>query len=344
MKRLLVMLTGLVFIILLTGCSKEEIESKSMEQIYAEEGVPVKTTSVELTEFTKSQFYYGILTGIRESSAYASFGDKIEKIKVKVGDYVKKDQVLLTFPTDVPGAQYHQAKIALETIEKTYKRMKTLLAGGAISQQDYDNVKAQYDVTKTNWETVKKMIKVKAPLTGYVTKINVRETEMVQREAELFTIANTEKLKTSIWITDEDYNDIKIGQKAIAKWNSHKIIGEVVQVDMAMNIMKQAFGVMMEFENPENAVKTGITAEIKLITEKKNSAIVINKKDIFTENGKDFVYLAKDGKAVKRFVNIGSRSGLKLEVIGGLNLNDKLISEGQMLVKDGTKIRILTKG
>ena len=343
MKKLILLIMSSLLLTFIS-CANEEIESKSMEQIYKEEGVPVKIQKVNTTTFQKITNYNGMLTGIEQSSAYASFGGKIEKVLVKVGDYVKKDQVLVTFPTDIPSAQYNQVKVAYQNIEKTYGRMKTLLNKGAISQQDYDNIKTQYDVTKANWDAVRKMVKVKSPITGYVTKVTVRATDNVQKESELVTISNTSKLKSRIFVTEKDFPKLQKGQKVIAFWNDFKIIGSVVQVDMTKDRMKQGFGVMIEFDNPENKLPSGITLEMNIIIKNNPNSIVVDKKYITTINNDFFVFIEKNNTSVKQAIKIGSRNEMQYEILEGLNIGDNLIIEGHKMIKNNQKIKVLNRG
>jgi len=340
MKKIMLVIfsTLLLFIV---GCSKDEVESKSMEQIYKEEGVPVKLETVAATTFEKNINYSGILTGITQSSAHAAFGDEVEKVHVKVGDYVKKDQVLVTFPTDAPSAQYKQAKVGFESIEKTYKRMKILLEKGAISKQDFDNVETQYEVTKANWETVSKMVQVKAPISGYVTKVSVNETDNVRSEAELVMIANTDKLKTRIYVTEKDFPKLEKGQIVKAVWNDIIIIGNIVQIDLTKDMMHQGFGVMIEFDNPENKLPSGITAEMQIVIESKENAIVIDKKYITTEGTTSSVFTESNGKAVEKSVIIGGRQEMCFEIQKGLNVGEQLIVQGHKMIKDGQKVNVL---
>jgi RND family efflux transporter MFP subunit len=328
-------------LLFLTGCSKDEIESKSMEQIYQEEGVPVKIQPIAPTTFEKRINYRGVLTGIRQSSAHAAFGDKVEKVHVKIGDYVKKDQVLVSFPTDAPSAQYSQAKAGFESIQKTYNRMKSLLEKGAISQQDFDNVETQYEVTKADWETVAEMVRVKAPISGYVTKINVSETDFVARGAELMVIANTDQLKTRIYVTEKDYPLLEKGQIVEALWNDFTAKGKITQIDRAKDRKNQGFGVMMEFENPNHILPSNITAELHIIIQHTPDAIVLDKKNITTENKGNFVFVESNGKAIQKKIELGNRDELKFEILSGLNVGDKLIVEGHKMLKDGQKVKLL---
>lgn len=342
MQRILV-ITAFILLhsVLFLSCSGEKMEAKNMEQIYKEEGVPVKTQIILARLFEAYLSYNAVLTGIEESNAYASIGDRVEKILVNVGDYVEKDQVLLTFPTDNPAAQYYQAKVAFENAQKTYERMQNLFKTGGISQQDLDNAQAGFDVAKANWDAVRQSVKVKAPISGYVTKINVRESDNVDVENELFTISRISKLKAKVWISEKEILDVKKGQLAMASWNAIEIKGKVVQVDMALNVMTQAFGAVVEFDNPNNLIKPGVTVEVKITAYQNSMALVVERKNVLTDQKQHYVYITHEGYAQRRIITLGRQQGLEAEAVQGLSNGDELIVEGQMLLSDGSKIRVV---
>ncbi|NOX89637.1 MAG: efflux RND transporter periplasmic adaptor subunit [Calditrichaeota bacterium] len=339
-RRVIPVIFMLMSLLILSNCAKEKTEAKNMEQIYAEEGVPVKIREIKPQKFTRSLYFNAPLRGYRESSAFASIGDRVEKILVKVGDYVRKDQVLLTFPTDNPAARYYQAKVAYENAERLYKRMDNLFKTGGISQQDLDNAKTQYEVAKANWDAVRQAVKVKAPISGYVTKIDVRETDNVDSKAELFTIAQTQRMRAEIWVSEKEIEEVKEGLPAVARWNGVEIKGRVVQVNMAMDVIHKAFKAILEFDNPDNRFKCGVTAEIEIESYQNPEAVVIEATDVIKEGDAYFVFVNLDGLAKKRPVELGKQNGMKIEVLKGLKPGDQLIVEGQMLLKEGSKVKI----
>ncbi len=328
-------------LILTAACTEEKIESKNMEQLHTENGVPVKTKTITAGEFKIEFTYNSILTGLRESSAYASIGDRVEKVLVKVGDYVKKDQILATFPTDNPKAKYYQAKAAYDLSVKSYERYKNLFEAGGISENDLDNVKTQMDVNKANFDAVSKMVKVKSPISGIVTKVIVRESDNVKKESLLFTVADVKKLKSKINVSENEIEFFKKALIAEAVWNNQKISGIVSEVDVAMNPMTQSFSATIEFDNSKNLIKAGTTADIRVYVKGSSNSIVVDRKDIKSESNKYFVFVAMDDKAVKREVALGRSFGVSVEITEGLAEGENLIVEGMLLLEDNKKINIL---
>jgi membrane fusion protein, multidrug efflux system len=326
---------------LFSGCTRDKIEAKNMDQIHKEEGVPVRTVKVTPTEFKTELSFHSVLTGIKESTAFAAMGDKVEKILVNVGDYVKKDQVLVTFPTDSPSASYFQAKVSFENAQTAFKRIDSLYKSGGISLQERDNAKTQFDVSKANWNSVKQMIKVKAPISGYVTKVHVSESDNVKKEAALVTIAQTDKLKAAIWVSEDEISNIETGMTATATWKGNRIEGTVTQVDMAMNAMRKAFRAVVEFDNTDKRLIAGTTVNVNIITSQKADAIVVERKNIISEQHKHYVFVVKNGKSEKRDITMGNQQGLDVEVLQGLRPGEVLVIEGQMLLKNDSKVKVV---
>ena len=325
---------------LVTGCGSSDSEAKNMEQLYAEQGVPVVVRSLEQTPFSKYYEANADLSGLEESSAYAAVADKIDKINYKVGDYVNKDDVVLTFPTDNPSAKYYQAKVSYENALATFERMKSYFETGGLSQQDFDNARTQYEVAKADWDAVQQSVLVRAPISGILTKINVRESDNVEKEDELFTVSQNDKMKAKLWISDKQICNFKVGLPAVAEWNDIAVNGQVAQVDMSMNKARQAFGVVVEFDNPDNKIRCGITAKVKIATYTNPDAVVINRADILKENQQSYVYVATGENCERRDITLGKEYGVKVEVAAGLQPGDALIVEGQLHLEPGVKISV----
>ena len=337
----MLLLLGAGLLSVLAGCGGGETESKSMEQIHAEEGVPVRVETVSLEPFTIEHIYNGVLTGELESSAKSKVSDAVAKVYFEVGNRVTEGAVVLTFPTDNPSAQYFQAKVSYENATSTLERMETLFKDGGISKQDLDNTRTMYEVAKANWDAAQQAVRVRAPLSGIITQLNVRESDNVEPGDVLFKVSRPGRLKARLWVPESQIADMVVGADATATWGRAVLDGEVAQVDMSLNSEKQAFGVLVEFGNPDLAVMSGVNAEIMVMIPTGRSAIVINRRTVFREDSRYFVYLVGSSTARKREVILGRAQGLDVEIVSGLDPGDIIITEGQMLLEEGTKLNIV---
>ncbi|AFN74494.1 RND family efflux transporter MFP subunit [Melioribacter roseus P3M-2] len=285
--------------LILTACSQEDKSAKSMEEIYHEEGIPVKVKTVEMSRMSKKYLYNAVLEGIEETSKCSMIGDRVEKIYAEVGDFVKKDQPIIKFPNGNPSIKYNQAKVAFENAQSTYKRYEELYKEGGVSKQELDNIKTQYEIAKADLEAVEQVIEVRAPIDGYITNIAVKETQNVDKDQLLFTISNTNILKAKIKISEQEIEYIKTGQKAYAKWKEYIIGGKVKRISMLMNPITKSFDATVEFNNALHKLKAGVTANI-YVEEEIGDGIFVHRENILREGNDYYVYLTNNGKAQKR--------------------------------------------
>ena len=92
---------------------------------------------------------------------------------------------------------------------------------------------------------------------------------------------------------------------------------------------------------PCQKVKSGVNAQVSIYGGKGESGVVIDRKNIIKQNDKSLVYVAKGETAQARQVSTGKLLGLDVEITAGLNPGDVIITEGQLLLKDGSKIRVV---
>ncbi|MCQ2603894.1 MAG: efflux RND transporter periplasmic adaptor subunit [Spirochaetia bacterium] len=338
-------LAALAATLVFAGCTKKqsEINTKSMAQLYAEDGVPVNTVTIKTENFRSYLNFDVTVNGIEESTASAKLSDSVEKILYSVGDIVKKDAVVIQFPKNNISANYYQCKTAFENAEITFKRMAALYDASGISKQDYDNAKTQYEAAKANWNNVREMVNVPAPISGTITQINVRETDNVKAGDILFTVSTMDKLKGKIWIQEKDISKVQIGDAAEATWNGNTVTGKITQLDMSLNQDRQAFGAVAEFSNPDSLIPSGVNAKISLTTIDKPNSIVVERKNITFKNDRTYVFVVEDNKAVLRDIKTGDTYNNYVEITDGLKAGENLITEGNKNVSDGALIRVIAQ-
>ena len=345
MKNKVQVLGILLLIILVSSCRKEnQTALENMEQIYKEQGVPVKIRTVGMQDFSTYLTFTSSLKGIKESTGSSLVSDTVEDVLVKVGDYVQKDQSIIRFPKNNPSANYYQAEAGYKAAEQALKRITSLYENNGVSRQSYDDVKTQYEVQKANWLTVTDMIEVKAPLSGYITRLKVQESDNVHPGDDLFTVSNFDELTTTVWVSDHEIKKIQEGQRAYAFWEGETLQGEIMRVDLAMDNLKKAFAVQLRFTNTAHAVPSGITADIDIETELIPDALVIHSNEARQSRDDWYVYVNRDGYAQRKIIEVGARQGMFYQVKAGLEPTDKLITQGISLVRDQSPLYVVEEG
>lgn len=334
-------------VLLISSCMKEEKEqSKSMEELQKESGIPVKVMKVKKEVFDNSITFFAKLSGIKESEVGTNFSEYVKKVNVKVGDFVKGGQVIIEFPTDNPQLQYTQAKVALENAEKLYKRMKELLDAGETSQANLDNAQLNLEISKRNFESMKQFVRVEAPFSGTIIKLEVKEGEVPPvsnpgMPRPLFTVAQLDIIKATIQANEQEINYIKMGMPAKIKYNGEEFTGRVAMISPALDPRTHAFSVEIQFSNAGRKLKSGVTTEVYISTYTKQDALSVPRNLLITEGNKKYVYIENGGIAEKRLIVTGVENGTKIEVLEGLTEGDKLINCCKNQLQDGLKVNVV---
>ncbi len=341
MRSRIILLIVLFAVALFFGCSSDEKPAKSMTELQKENGIPVVLKEIKPEYFAKEMNFYSQISGIKQTTRSSAVGGRIEKINYKVGDFVKKDAVVVQFPEDSPSVQYEQAKAAYENSKKTFERMKALLTAGETSQANFDGAETQYLVDKRNYEMARQALFIDAPYDGTIVEIMVNEGDGVDSKIPLFTIAKLEKMKTKIWASEDEITLIKKGMKAEVNFNGKTVDGMVTEISLSIDPMKRAFYAEIEFQNPGRVLSPGVSADINVKIYENKNAIVIPRNLIQTKQNKNYVFVASGSKASKREIKIGKESGLSVEVLQGLKSGDLLVIKGGSKLSDGQLINVV---
>ena len=136
------------------SCS-ENARDNSTDKTNYTDTVSVETYSVESRELSISKTFSGTLEGEEQANIIAKIAERIMDINAKVGDYVKAGDILVELDKSGAQSQFYQAQAAYLNAEKNLARMQNLIKVGAVSQQAFDAVETQYEVSKANFDAAK---------------------------------------------------------------------------------------------------------------------------------------------------------------------------------------------
>jgi RND family efflux transporter MFP subunit len=330
----------LVAAVSLFSCSsKESSEAKSMAAIQSETGIPVKVRKLVGESFSVYSKYPTTLRARSESTAFAMLSDVVREIGVKVGDRVVRDQTVISFSTDNPS--YLQAKAAFTNAEAAFKRSSALFAEAGISKQDFDNVRTQYEVARASYKQASDMVEAKAPIDGYISRINVRPTENVKPGTALFTVTNQNGFEARLYATMDEIADIHVGERARIEEGGKVYEGRVVEVSLVMDTDKRAFPIVVNFAGEGLGLASGMNCDVAVEVYRNDSAIVVARNQLVKSGEGWAAFIVNGDKAELRKVAIGRERGLDFEVVAGLLSGDLLVSNVKSGLATGDKVAVV---
>ncbi|MDR1285260.1 MAG: efflux RND transporter periplasmic adaptor subunit [Campylobacteraceae bacterium] len=211
------------------------------------ENISYITEKVKFGSIRKSVNAVGEIGAIKLVNVGAQASGQIETIHVKIGDKVKKGDLVAMIDStsqkneiyttaaklDSYKSQLKSSEVALKMAESKYNRSKALLDYDAISIQEFENIENEYEMAKTkiieidslikqteiSLETAKKNLAytvITAPLDGTIVSLPVKVGQTVNAMMNTPTIAqiaDLSRVEILIEISEGDILQIKSGQK-----------------------------------------------------------------------------------------------------------------------------------
>lgn len=340
-KGSILLLTCLVFLV--CGCSKEKtgIDAKNMDQLQKENGLPVYVRTIAKSPFSVYLKYPAEFRAKRQSTAYAKIPDVVRKVLVQVGDRVERDQVIVLFSDD--NASYQQAKLGFESAQAAFNRVKALYDDAGISKQDYDNAKTQFEMAREGYKSASELIRIKAPIDGIITQLNVQASTNVAPGIALFTVSNNDGFEAQFFVTADEIDDIRTGAKTIIENRNERIEGRITEISLIMDPVRRAFPVRASFAGKPKTLVSGMSVDVIVETYKNEHAIVVKRNEM-QRKGSSWIAYVQNGATVKaRTLSIGHDQGFAYEIKDGLDEGDILITEGVGNLTDGVLIQVVER-
>jgi multidrug efflux pump subunit AcrA (membrane-fusion protein) len=185
---------------------------------------------------------------------------------------------------------------------------------------------------------------VRAPLDGVVLVRRVELGEVVSINQPLFLIGDTRSLILEVSVDEADVARISDGADARQKtpvaisllaFPKQVFRGQVFEVFPDADRDKKAFLVKVRFDTLPAGLRSGMTAEVNMITNQRPGLLAPASAETNEE-----VWLAKDEIAQKRKVKVGIRDPLRVEILAGLAEGDLVIVEGRDSLREGAHVRV----
>lgn len=287
---------------------------------------------------------------------------------VDQGDYIAKGTVLAVVQKDQYQQKLDQAKASLAKSNAEYERAKlsfdritVLYKAGAATQPDYDDTRAQEQAQQAAVDNSKAQIAeaelalsycdLKAPFDSYVLKRNIDLGTLVGPATNGFTLADTRTVKAVFGVPDTAIGKIKLGspQTVTTEALPNAFNGHVTAISAAADPKSRVYSVEVRIDNPKNMLKAGMIGSITIGNPGPKGGVMVVPISAVVRSPSSLngfaVYVTEGtGDAVKvhtRDITLGNTYGNAIAVESGLQLNERVVTSGTNMIKEGTTVKVI---
>ena len=190
---------------------------------------------------------------------------------------------------------------------------------------------------------------IKSPIAGLVVRKNLSAGEIASPSATqpLFVIINPASLKVDADVNQSDLPKVHVGAAAtvaVEGLSGRSYEGSVAEILPEADRQKNTIKVRVSLADADQNLRPGMSARVNLYERQERQeprrAIIIPKTAVVEEGGQNYVFVAEDGREMRRRVVLGAAFDDRLEVTAGLAQGEKLIIRGHESLADGSPVSI----
>lgn len=307
--------------------------------------VPVRTEAALLSDVPESITFAGRIEADPTVTLAFDLGGTVAKIGADKGATVTKGQILLALDDQIQAASLDKAQTAVKQADDELKRFSELRKTGAVSDSDYDGVKARADMAAATFKEAKAYFdkcRLLSPIEGVIEDRMIDAGEFAAPGMPVIRVANVAKLKILIDAPEKDVFSLKTGQDVpvlVDALPGRQFAGRISYIAASANPKSNTFRIEIGVDNPQGDLRPGVLAKVSLTRRVLTSAVSVPLAALIPSKGQYIAYVVKDGHATRRVVKLVAMVGSRAVVREGILAGESVIIEGQRLVSDGARVR-----
>ena len=258
------------------------------------------------------------------------------------------------------SGEVEAARVRLDLATKEAARAQRLYERKAFSERQLQAAEADLKAAKAGYDAAVKRLEaltsspavadarrgvgsanasytVRAPLSGYVTKVNKSIGEQVQPGEAIVEISNLNTVWVEAPIFEQDLN--RLGGSVSSTFTTpaypdQEFKGVVLDIGAVVDEQTRASKVIFQLPNAGRALRLGMQANVRLDAGEQVTAMIIPKEAVLEHEGKKIVYVLLSGEEFeRREVIIGDEMGANVAVLSGLNKGERVVTQGAYQLK-----------
>ena len=303
----------------------------------------VRTAIIRSEKLDKRIATVGTVLPNEEVEIRSETSGKIERILFDEGSRVRKGDMLLEINDDELQAQLLRATARRTLAEQQEGRVRDMFDQNLVSQEEFDRAANELDVVKAEVQLITAQVEktaIRAPFDGVIGLRYVSEGSYITPATRVATLQDDHQVKIDFSVPEKYAGVIKEGDKInfTTPGSAGALVGIVYALESKIDLATRTLRLRALSANPDGALTAGAFANVEVVLEE-NDALVVPSYAVVPELKGHKVFLYKGGKVVAQSVEIGVRTDEKVEIAGGVQAGDTLITSGVLQLRPGMTVR-----
>jgi len=173
---------------------------------------------------------------------------------------------------------------------------------------------------------------IRSPISGVVTAQEAKRGEVVGAGSIVASVISTGNFELEAFVPEADIADVALENSSKITLDAYSadiiFTAHVATINPAETVIEgvPTYKVVLSFDEQDARIRSGMTANIDILTNEKSGVISIPIRSVIREEGRQFVRLLNNGEVSEVDVITGLRgSDGKIEIISGINEGDEVV-------------------
>jgi RND family efflux transporter MFP subunit len=278
-------------------------------------------------------------------------GGQIKKIYVQKGQHVSKGDLLVSLNSTILENSIAELKLGLDLTTKIYEKQKSLWEQNIGSELQYLEAKNGKESLEHKLKTLQAqldMANVKAPFSGIVDEIFLKEGEMASPGRSILYLVNLSKLKVMSDVSESLLPKIKVGDMVVVKFPSYPDMRMQVPINRignSIDMKTRTLKVELRIDNVNGQLKPNQIAVLSIKDFESPKAIVVPSIIVKQDSKGEFLFTVTKNEtgasiAQKVYIQTGLSFDDQTMVVKGLTAGQNVITAGFNQIGNGSLIEV----
>lgn len=287
----------------------------------------------------------GTIRADEQVEIVSEIAGKIDAIHFDEGSRVEKGQLLLEIDDSELAAEWERAIHRVELAERAEARQQQLLDDGVISSETYDVALGELNVLSSELRLIEAQLaktEIRAPFAGVIGLRWVSPGSYLSPQTRIASLQALDPVKIEFSVPERYAGMMRVGAgiRFTVEGIDREFDGTIYAIEPGVDPSTRSLRMRATSPNPDGLLYPGTFANIELAVRTVTDALAVPAIAVIPELGGKKVFVAVDGRAEPRSVTTGIRTERSVQITGGLEPGDLVITSAILQLQPGLAVEI----
>jgi len=306
----------------------------------------VLVARVEPRDFLDRTTALGTAKAAESIQVTSRISSTVTAIHFREGQDVAAGALLVQLDNREISAALALAEASLQQSRSQYERSLPLAKTGVLSTSQIEELEAKMKMDQAQVQSARARLAdttIRAPFAGTVGLRRVSVGDLVGPNTVITTLDATQEIRLEFSVPEVFLGELTPGMGIHAQstvYPGSTFNGRLTSIDSRVDPATRAITAVATIPNADRRLKPGMFLTVAL-ERARQGVLMVPEEALNPRQGRQYVFLVQDGRAIERQVEIGARSPGLVEIRQGLAAGDVVVTDGIQRLRDGVPVDVL---